>query len=197
MSRLVEAFCLTPRGVPPAPPGDPETRRSEATGRRGPVASKHVTEEAAAPARPLFPRDPRGQDQPDRSHAGSASGLSCRQAISTQSCSPPGGDPSSPFSPGTCCGPARGHTCSESREGGPGVGGGGACWSPSPQGLASPVPLPGLPSHTLAGLSGPLSFKPGWVSWAGLVPVTAGHLVWRPWLLDTEHVEGAPEPCAP
>lgn len=65
MSRLVEAFCLTPRGVPPAPPGDPETRRSEATGRRGPVASKHVTEEAAAPARPLFPRDPRGQDQPD------------------------------------------------------------------------------------------------------------------------------------
>lgn len=68
------------------------------------------------------------------------------------------------------------------------------CWSPSPQGLASPVPLPGLPSRTQAGLPGPLPFKPGWVSWTGSVPVTAGHLGYRPWLLDREHVEGPPSP---
>lgn len=168
MSRLVEAFCLTPRGVPPAPPGDPETRRSEATGRRGPVASKHVTEEAAAPARPLFPRDPRGQDQPDRSHAGSASGLSCRQAISTQSCSPPGGDPASPFSPGTCCGPARGHTCSESREGGPGVGGGAR---------AGPPPLKAWPHQCLCPACPPTP----WLACPALCPSSPAGCPGRVW----------------
>lgn len=68
MSRLVEAFCLTS----PGPPGAPETRCSEATGGQGPEClcdSAHMTKEATAPAHPLFPHDPRGQDQPDPRHA--------------------------------------------------------------------------------------------------------------------------------
>lgn len=197
MSRLVEAFCLTPRGVPPAPPGDPETRRSEATGRRGPVASKHVTEEAAAPARPLFPRDPRGQDQPDRVARRQCFRAELQASHQHAVLQPAWRGPLLTLLPRDLLRPSPGAYVLRIPGGRARGGGGGACWSPSPQGLASPVPLPGLPSHTLAGLSGPLSFKPGWVSWAGLVPVTAGHLVWSPWLLDTEHVEGAPEPRAP
>ena len=46
--------------------------------------------------------------------------------------------------------------------GGRALGWGGGVLVPAPQGLASPVPLPGLPSHTQVGLPGPLSVRPGW-----------------------------------
>lgn len=194
MSRLVEAFCLRPRGVPQRhPPGAPETRCSEATGGWGPerlCASAHVRKEAGAPARPLFPRDPGVRTS---LCAGGASGLSCRQAVSMQPCSlPQAGTPPHPPPWGPAAAQSGGIHAQT-----PGVG-------PGPggpiHGRAGPPHLKACPHRYLCLACPPAPWLacPGlcpsslaWVSRAGSVPVTACHLGWSPWLLDREHFEGA------
>ena len=109
-------------------------------------------------------------------------------------CSPaayPGRDPSSPLSPGTRWGPARGvHV--QTPGAGPGPGG-------PIRGRAGPPDLKACPYRCLCLACPPtpwlacLGLCPSslaWVSQAGLVPVTACHLDWSPWLLDREHFEG-------